>query len=266
MLESLQYEDNAFVTLTYDDKHLPSDGSVDPKHIQDWLKRFRKAVHPMKVRYFVVGEYGDESERPHYHAAIFGYPSCVRGTTLRGTRGDEPGSHRCCGVCSLVSRTWGKGLVDVGKLEAHSAGYVAGYVTKKMTRFDDPRLKGRHPEFARMSLRPGIGADAMDEIASVLMTHNLEDRSDVPSSLRHGRTELPLGRYLQRRLRKLVGREESAPQSVADKMDEELRPLREAAKASSEEPSVLTHYKRAHKGRIAQFDARQRIFKQRKTL
>lgn len=222
MLESLMHRDNAFVTLTYDDEHLPKGGSLAPEEVRDWLKRFRKSIEPGRVRYYAVGEYGETSNRPHYHVALFGYPKCRFGNSRYSRERQE-----CCDVCDKVRNTWGLGNVFVGALETKSAQYVAGYVTKKMTRFDDPRLNGRHPEFCRMSLKPGIGADAMWDVASVLMQFNLVDtEGDVPSSLRHGRRLLPLGRYLRRKLRVMVGREEQAPEII----NEELQALYDAAK------------------------------------
>lgn len=102
-----------------------------------------------------------------------------------------------------------------------------------MTKADDPRLKGRHPEFCRMSLRPGIGLDAMHDVASVLMQFDLDTReADVPSALRHGSRTLPLGRYLRRYLRTLVGKDASAPQETLDAIKEKLQPLFEAAKSA----------------------------------
>lgn len=81
-----------------------------------------------------------------------------------------------------------------------------------------------------MSLKPGIGADFVPEIASTLLQHNLEARlDDVPAALQHGKRQLPLGRYLRRKLREQIGRSPDAPQSTLDKVKEDLRPLRETA-------------------------------------
>jgi len=147
MLESYKHAENSFLTLTYDDEHLPARGSLDPSHTQKWLKRFRKAIAPRKVRFYLVGEYGDQSQRPHYHAALFGV----------GPDGIVV-NNEYCSVPDIVSRTWGKGHVMLGSLTSASAQYICGYVTKKMTSKFDPRLNGRYPEFARMSRRPGIGS------------------------------------------------------------------------------------------------------------
>lgn len=239
MLEAALKKDNTFVTLTYSDEELPrlgdGRGNLKKKDMQDFMKRFRKEISPLKIRFFGVGEYGDNTERPHYHLAVFGYPNCRFGqSTYHPARGITRIS--CCVACDTVKRAWGKGDVFLAPLEPASAGYVAGYTTKKMTGRDDERLQGREPEFARMSNRPGIGADFMHEVASSLMEFNLvpeNGEADVPSALRHGSRVLPLGRYLKRRLRKYVGLPEETPQVVLDQIDAEMQPVREAAEANA---------------------------------
>ena len=72
LLEAIKSSESSFITLTYDDENLPENGSLCPSHVRDWLKRIRKKVEPRKLRYFLVGEYGDETKRPHYHVALFG--------------------------------------------------------------------------------------------------------------------------------------------------------------------------------------------------
>lgn len=267
MLEAELHPQNAFLTLTYADEHLPvlSNGRATLVHqdARDWLKRLRKKIEPTKVRYFLVGEYGDESNRPHYHVALFNFPPCRRGTTGFGM--SQPDWSRCCASCHMVGSTWGKGKVYVGSLETSSAQYVAGYVLKKMTRYDDPRLDGRDPEFARMSLKPGIGAYWMDEVASTFMQFNLEKTQvDVPSTLRHGSKHWPIGRYLQRRLRKLVGRDEKTPQAVIDKAQSQVSDVREAAFNASE--SFEEALARKMKPVAARNKARADIYKKRKTI
>lgn len=263
ILEAALQKDNCFLTLTYDEKHAPKNGSLNPKHLQDFLKRFRKSVSPLKVRYFGVGEYGDTTERPHYHLALFGYPTCRRGSTL--IRPDR----ECCSVCTFVKRSWTFGNVYLGRLERESAGYIAGYVTKKLTRADDERLRGRHPEFARMSNRPGIGADMMDEVASTMLAvENLDDIEDVPSALRHGSKLMPLGRYLRRRLRSRIGRSVDTPQSVMEKMEAELLPLREEARKAPSQRQILFKELVAFEGSQARLNmqARQNIYRQKRGL
>lgn len=196
LLESYMHDSSSFVTLTYDPKRF-DDFNLDPRHPQLWFKRLRKAIAPSTVRYYLVGEYGDESQRAHYHLALFGL----------GPEGEH-----------IISDTWKMGFVQVGDLTPASAAYVAGYTLKKMTSKSDPRLGNRHPEFARMSNRPGIGAPAMSVIADALCTthgiNEFENTGDVPTALRHGSQFKPLGRYLRKRLRNEIG----APESLQEKI------------------------------------------------
>lgn len=68
-----KYSDSAFfVTLTYDDAHVPD--RVNKEDVQKFLKRFRKRISPHRVRYFLVSEYGEQFGRPHYHMLLFNYP------------------------------------------------------------------------------------------------------------------------------------------------------------------------------------------------
>lgn len=68
-----------FVTLTYDDAHIPFidlDGErilyADYSHIQDMVKRFRASnLLDRDFRYLVVNEYGDAFSRPHFHLLFF---------------------------------------------------------------------------------------------------------------------------------------------------------------------------------------------------
>lgn len=144
----------------------------------------------------------------------------------------------------------------LGTLEPQSMAYVAGYVVKKMTKDDDPRLEGRLPEFARMSLRPGIGLGMMHELASTLLEHKLDEKMiDVPLALQHGNKKFPLGRYLRRKLRTFVGRSPDCPPAVLDNMVEELRPMREAAFMASEKFSEKILEKSL--GKRIQIEARQ---------
>lgn len=129
-----------------------------------------------------------------------------------------------------------------------------------MTRYDDPRLAGRFPEFARMSLDPGIGRDAMFEVADALLKHPVGMERDVPSGLRHGGVVLPLGRYLRGSLRKFVGRSEKAPQVTLDEMAAKMLPLRLAAVGDSADPSLKSKVVKANAQKRRSLYARRKIF------
>lgn len=209
MLESYKHGDSSFITLTYDEDHLPEGGTLVPKDAQDWLKRLRLAIAPRKMRYFLAGEYGDETWRPHYHVAAFGIGALDTG---------------------VVQDTWSMGHSMLGTLTPASAAYIAGYVTKKMTSKTDVRLAGRHPEFTRMSLKPGIGAEAMEDFARVLESdHGLDwiaGNGDVPHQFKESLKMLSIGRYLRRKLRGYLGfGSEDVPKETLEKFKAEMRQL-----------------------------------------
>lgn len=238
VLEQKMHEASSFVTLTYDEKHLPEGRSLVPKHAQDWLKRLRKAVSPSHVRFFLVGEYGDQTHRPHYHAALFGIDGCRFNYSSAFERS------RCqCGSCALLRETWGRGKTDCGFLTSDSASYLAGYVTKKMTKSTDPRLGGRHPEFARMSLRPGIGAPAIPFVADALTTDSgvayQALHGDVPRTLLHGGREKPLGRYLTKKLREYAGDEKKIRSDATQKFFIEMHALHKECLQNPEKKKIL---------------------------
>lgn len=236
ILEGFSHAESTFVTLTYNDRNLPADGCLVPDHLQLWLKRIRRELAPQRVRFFACGEYGGETWRPHYHLAMFGMQGCSYGSTNYNLRGET----ECCQSCSRVNETWGFGRVQLAPLTPQSASYIAGYVTKKLGASERPSHLVR--EFQRMSLRPGLGAPAMDAVASAMIqTLSLDPKSDVPSHLRHGKFLMPLGRYLKQQLRKKVGRDVATPAHVLEEVAAELLPLRLAARASSENPSFKEH-------------------------
>lgn len=265
MLEAKLHPVNCMVTLTYDDEHLPrlseddERGILVPLHLKRWLDLMRKRLAPVRFRFYGVGEYGDDSWRPHYHLAMFNYPNCAWGKS----RYDGKRKLNCCSACDLVRDVWGKGLVYLCELNDNTSQYVAQYVTKKMSSVDDPRLKGLPPEFQRMSLRPGLGHDAMWDVASTLMQFNLvESQGDVPSTLRHGSRLLPMGRYLTQTLRKMVGEDEKTPEVTKNRQKAELQDLRKAAFDGSR--SFKKEVVQAADAAVLRMEARQKIFKQRK--
>lgn len=139
-----------------------------------------------------------------------------------------------------------------------------------MTGKTDERLAGRTPEFARMSLKPGIGADATWELANYQLTYG-QNNPDVPSALRHGSRILPLGRYLRRLLRTRSGLSETAPPETLDAQKAKLLPLYEAAQAISTNPqlqalnfaNLILH---ANEGKYQSIKSKARLYKKRQTL
>lgn len=237
LLEAMLHVSSVFLTLTYDDEHLPETesaiGTLSPEDLRNFLKKLRKVNPYGKLRYFAAGEYGEESFRPHYHLILFNFPACEWG----GTRYAQDPTRVCCSTCSLVRSTWGKGGITLGDVTPESAQYTAGYTIKKMTRDDDPRLqRGNsflHPEFSRKSLKPGLGAGMIPQLAAIPFSMDMGS-ADVPSALRHGKKILPLGRYLKQKWREEIGRDKKMPKETALQIDyETLFAMRILAKNSS---------------------------------
>lgn len=248
MLETHLHEFSSFWTLTYSDDHYPPDGSLRPRDTQLWLKRLRKRLGPARpIRFFLVGEYGEDTQRAHYHAALYGVASIEV---------DE------------VTASWGKGFCYGGSLTHDSAQYISGYVTKKMTNKDDPRLNGRAPEFARMSLRPGIGALAVPDLAATfnddIGSAFIARTGDVPSTLRHGSRTLPLGRYLRRKLREEMGFQILGGQPLtAQKQRDELQTLSQTQGGIAK---VLEKKMKTDAQKILQVEGRARIYSKRNSI
>lgn len=173
MHESMLYDDNCFLTLTYDDDNLPSDGGLRKKHFQDFMKRLRKKHSG--VRYYHSGEYGDTTNRPHYHSCMFGY----RPDDLKHHKNNNQGHPLY--TSEKLDTLWGHGHVTVGDLSFDSAAYVARYVMKKITgpgaedhytrlNISTGELVQVEPEYSTMSL--GIGKEFYNKYAKQLNTHD----------------------------------------------------------------------------------------------
>lgn len=142
--ELATHDQASFVTLTYE-----KDGSLNTSDWQKFAKRLRHEIGPF--RYYQCGEYGDRTRRRHHHAILFG----AKLPTRRHS------------AAELLSSVWGHGHCDHGEANKASIGYVAGYVTKKLTgprerlyEHVDPatgEVTRRKVPYATMSLRPGIG-------------------------------------------------------------------------------------------------------------
>lgn len=157
MHESEMHSEACFITLTYDPKFLPLDGSISVQHCQSFMKRLRARLAPLKVRFFLCGEYGEKLQRPHYHAIIFGY-SFPDKVPL------EVSSDYSLYVSAELTDLWGMGHCSIGAVTFDSARYVANYATKKIIgKPAAAHYSGRKPEFLLMSRRPGIGRSWIDK-------------------------------------------------------------------------------------------------------
>jgi hypothetical protein len=176
MHESQFHKENCFITLTYNDEHLPENWSIDKKEMQKFIKRLRKKYPDKDIRYLYCGEYGEENKRPHYHVCLFG----IDFYHDRKVIGRNKLGHRLY-QSDTLDRLWSKPIKDgdrpsnighavIGDVTFQSAAYVARYITKKITGDDADEHYGtkidlstgeitkiREPEFAEASRKPALG-------------------------------------------------------------------------------------------------------------
>lgn len=165
---------SSFVTLTYDEEHLPPDRSLQLPDVQRFMKRLRKTLGP--CRFLHCGEYGPKTLRPHYHFLIYGHDF------LKGSSPCISKSGENSWTSPELEQLWPFGIHQVGELTFDSACYVARYVMKKRTRpnASDPVVRRDQwkryddayqrvdpttgecwyvkPEYVTMSRNPGLGA------------------------------------------------------------------------------------------------------------
>lgn len=160
--EASLYEQNCFITLTYNDDNLPDIGSLDYEAFQKFMKRLRKRYTGKKIRFYMAGEYGDEKDRPHYHACLFNHDfedKVYFRTTKAGSK---------IYTSKILDRLWPYGFNTIGEVTFESAAYVARYIMKKVQ--GNPQHANyqtidketgevlyRDKEFTHMSLKKGIG-------------------------------------------------------------------------------------------------------------
>ena len=171
--ESKMHKLNCFLTLTYDDAHIPENRSLDYKHFQGFMKRLRRRFHGIPIRFFMCGEYGESTARPHYHALIFGLDFPDKKYWRKS------GSGSALFTSDVLSRLWSFGDAYIGDVTFESAAYCARYVLKKHVgsgstlHYTDPATgEIRAKEFCHMSLKPGIGRPWLDRFQTDVYPHD----------------------------------------------------------------------------------------------
>lgn len=173
--EASLHPENCFITLTYDDQHLPEDLSVNVRDWQLFMKRLRKRFGP-RIRFFHCGEYGEKFGRPHYHACLFNFDFPDK--QFWKTTNDNP-----LFTSKILNELWPFGFSSIGTVTFESAAYVARYVMKKITgdaaedhyEWVHPstgEIFTRRPEYTTMSRRPGIGSRWLDNYRTDVYPHD----------------------------------------------------------------------------------------------
>lgn len=150
VLEAAQYDDNCFITLTYDDDHVPE--KCSKRDFQLFVKRLRKEFESREIRYFGCGERGSKNSRPHYHLIVFNLDFY-----------DKKPISKDLYTSATLEKLWPFGISSVGSVSMKSCAYVARYSSKK---FSHSNFKD---EFLLMSKMPGIGKQYYLDHQNVLL-------------------------------------------------------------------------------------------------
>lgn len=179
MLEKSLYDENKcwFITLTYNDEHLRThttrnmetgeeiEGvSLYKRDVQLFIKRLRKHYKSKYnndgIRYVLVGEYGSQTNRPHYHMIIYNLDLDM--TKLKFYKHNEQG--QTIWTHKELQSLWSEdgheiGFLTVGRVDWESCCYVARYMMKKQYGKNSwiYGAQGKIPEFVNQSLKPAIG-------------------------------------------------------------------------------------------------------------
>ncbi|WNK14735.1 MAG: replication initiator protein [Microvirus sp.] len=162
--ESKGHTFNSFVTLTYAPEHLPASTSIEKRTLQLFFKRLRKAGY--NYRYFASGEYGSDTNRPHYHIIFFGIDFHEDRRQYKKTK------DAIYYKSPQLTQIWGLGDAIITGFNYTTAAYVAKYIIgKKLGKdsHDHPAYSRLdlstgeefqvQTEFVLMSRRPGIGSN-----------------------------------------------------------------------------------------------------------
>lgn len=224
--EAKIWQYNCFVTLTYDDANLPANGGLDYRDFQLFIKRLRKELGPL--RFFMCGEYGEETFRPHYHAILFGMDFADKVYVGKSATGYP------VYTSAKLNELWRKGNCQIGSVSKESAGYVARYCMKKVTGdLAEARYGDKEPEFCRMSLKPGIGADFFFKYQSDILPNDyiIMDGFKAPVPKYYDKLFVKNGGDLeeiqyQRELCALQFRENQTPERLAVRAEVAARKLK----------------------------------------
>ena len=144
-VEIEKFPNQIFATLTYNDIDIPKnyqkDGSIKlslrEEHARNFIKKVRQQLKRdfsgNDLKYFIAGEYGDTTKRPHYHI-------------VAGSEG---------AITSIIKNKWEYGNTDIEKIISRkSISYTVGYTDKKIW---EKKIKGTEDTFHKFSR--GMGKD-----------------------------------------------------------------------------------------------------------
>jgi len=186
--EELRSKTSAFITYTYDQDSVPRSinglQTLNTTDYQLYMKRQRKKIakeygkdywKKNAIKYYMVGEYGSKTERPHYHAIMFNLPKKY-----------ILNDHR-------IQEIWKKGRVQVDEVTPASIRYVCGYLQKQLYWANKGDQDDRQREFSRMS--KGIGENYLTDARVKSMKSKLNPYLVIEDGVK-----LPTPRYYKNKV------------------------------------------------------------------
>lgn len=215
-----------FVTLTYDTDQVPitKNGfmSLDKtEHLTKWLKILRKWHYTKydkdhRIKYWLCGEYGGKTNRPHYHAIMFNVDK------------------------ESIPETWKYGDIHVGNVAGASIMYTLKYMVKDgkipMHHRDD-----RVPEFSRMS--KNLGLNYIEDKKNVKWHKQDINRNYVVDK---GGIKIPLPRYYRERIYTEEERLRQKHKIIKQQQENEEKLLRDFKRKYGEDIDIDKYYLRQH--------------------
>lgn len=206
--ESRYWKKSSFITLTYNNDNLPSDGSVNAADPAEFVRRLRaqicrdskicrvkkkcRGLCP-KIKTFGCAEYGPKLSRPHYHLAIFGYQ--FSDLSHRRLRSNDFSSKKWFVYRSKkCADLWGKGFVEIGNLEPAAAEYICGYTVKKIRGVRKESYYGSKRPEGVVCRSQGLGRKYVEQFADFLLRNGL---------ISFRGSKVPLPRYYKKLLKRM---------------------------------------------------------------
>ena len=181
--EAKRSTSSCFLTLTYEEPPLTKNNlqTLEKTDYQKFIKKLRKLLKKSKIKYYACGEYGTQTQRPHYHAIIFNLPNQLIGVN-----------------CEILTETWGHGHIQVAPCNIATINYVTKYImkgrleTKPYIDYNTGEIieDDRQKEFSLMSKKMGL-----QYLTPQMVNYHLENMVSV-ATLPGGQLT-PLPRYFR---------------------------------------------------------------------
>lgn len=230
-LELQQHQHTVFTTLTYAPENEPI--TLAKRHIQLWIKRLRKK---RELRYFISGEYGENTQRPHYHAILFG---------ISTEQAEE------------IEKSWGLGHCRTYPANAKTIAYTAGYTAKK---------NGWNLQAKQERINPETGEVYTWQPPFIEMSRGGKNGHGIggharkwPESWRlyaiDNGTEIPVPRYLHE-----SWRQQATPEQILQLREEKIQIIKQ------KQPETLKRYQQQQEARIRNAQAKHKEQQQKRAI